>query len=230
MKDLKKTKQGEQILSRMFLFREVDAKLIQSTFASPSCTCAEFETGEHIYTRTDFQRSIGLVLSGGLKALKREQEGQGIVLNTFERGGVFGAAGMFGGSGRYVSDVVAICRSRVLFLPQPLLRNLIYQEPRIAENYITFLSGRIRYLNTCIDHFTGGSAETRLARFLLNLGEGEKCAVKLPYSLTQLSDTLGIGRASLYRTLNALTEKGLIRRTGRLVEILNLEGLKEVGF
>lgn len=230
MKELKKTKQDGQILSSTFLFRGVGAELSDYAFASSSCTCAEFETGEHIYTRTEFQKSIGMVLSGGLKAVKGEEDGQGIVLNTFERGDVFGVAGMFGGSGRYVSDIVAVRRSRVLFLPQSLLRDLIDREPRVAENYIAFLSGRIRYLNTCIDHFTGGSAETRLAQFLVTFGEGKKESVKLPYSLIQLSDTLGIGRASLYRALNALTEKKLIRRTGRLIEILNPEGLKNVGF
>lgn len=230
MKELKKTKQGGRILSGTFLFRGVSAELSDSAFASSSCTCAEFETGEHVYTRTEFQRSIGVVLSGGLKAVKGEEDGPGIILNTFERGDVFGVAGMFGGSDRYVSDIVAVRRSRVLFLPQSLLRDLIDQEPRVAENYIAFLSGRIRYLNTCIDHFTGGSAETRLAQFLITLGESKKGVVKLPYSLTQLSDTFGVGRASLYRALNALTEKKLIRRTGRLIEILDLEGLKNVGF
>lgn len=231
MKELRKTKRGRQILLKTFLFQGLGAELSESAYASPSCTCAEFETGERIYTRTDFRRSIGIVLSGGLKAVKGEEEGQGIVLNTFGSGGVFGAAGLFGGTGRYVSDIVAVRRSRVLFLPQSLLRNLIYREPRVAENYIAFLSGRIRYLNTCIDHFTGGSTESRLARFLMTLGEGEEReAVKLPYSLTQLADTLGIGRASLYRALNTLAEKGLIRRDGRLVEILNPEGLGNIRF
>ncbi|MCI1964535.1 MAG: Crp/Fnr family transcriptional regulator [Oscillospiraceae bacterium] len=229
MKELRKTKRDCRILSGIFLFRGTDKELSESAFASPSCTCAEFETGEQIYTRMDFQRSIGIVLSGGLKAVKGdEKDGQGIVLNTFESGDVFGAAGLFGSSDCYVSEIAAVRCSRVLFLPQSLLRDLFYREPRIAENYISFLSGRIRYLNTCIDHFTGGSAEVRLAQFLFTLEKGEKGTVKLPYSLTQLSDTLGIGRASLYRAFHALTEKKLILRNGRLVEILDLNGLRNV--
>jgi CRP-like cAMP-binding protein len=230
MKELRKTKRGVQILSGTFLFQGVDRKLSESAYASPFCTCAEFEAGERIYTKTDFRKSIGIVLSGGLKAVKGEEEGQAIILNTFGSGGIFGAAGLFGDSCRYVSEIIAMRRSRVLFLPQPLLRDLIYREPRVAENYIAFLSGRIRYLNTCIDHFTGGSAEARLAQFLSALGEGRKDVVQLPYSLTQLSGTLDVGRASLYRAFNTLTAKGLIRRKGRLVNILDSEGLANVRF
>lgn len=228
MKELKKTKKYGQILSRTFLFRGVDSKLVEFAYASPLCTCAEFENGEHIYTRKNFKRSIGIVLSGGLKAVKKRENGKEILLNTFENGGIFGVAGLFNSSCRYVSDIIAMRRSRVLFLPQVLIKDLIYKDPHIAENYIAFLSSRVRYLNTCIDHFTGGSAEARLARFLLALEKNAQNVVELPCSLQQLSDTLGIGRASLYRALTSMTENGLIRRSGRRVEILNSEGLQHV--
>ncbi|MFU0833159.1 MAG: Crp/Fnr family transcriptional regulator [Oscillospiraceae bacterium] len=228
MKQIKKTKKYAQILSRTFLFRGVDTELVEYAYNSPRCTCAEFENGEYVYTRKNFKRSIGIVLSGGLKAVKIRASGQEILLNTFENGGIFGVAGLFNSSCRYVSDIIAMRRSKVLFLSQPLIKDLIYKDPHVAENYISFLSGRVRYLNTCIDHFTCGSAEARLARFLLALQEEGENVVELPCSLQQLSDTLGIGRASLYRALNAMTEYGLIRRTGRRVEILNSESLRNV--
>ncbi|MVB11525.1 Crp-like helix-turn-helix domain protein [Caprobacter fermentans] len=228
MKEIRKTKKYGQVLSKIFLFHGVGPELSESAYESSQCTCAEFEQGEDIYTRTDFQRSIGIVLSGGLKAIKGG--GQGIVLNTFESGGIFGVAGLFNSSCHYVSEIVATRRSRVLFLPQALLKDLIYREPRVAENYITFLSGRIRFLNICIDHFTGGSAEARIAHFLVALGEGKHGPFELPCSLTQLSDTLGIGRASLYRALGTLVGSGLIKRSGRWVEILDPEGLKNARF
>lgn len=228
MKEIRKTKNYGRILSKTFLFRGVNSNLVEFAYASPLCTCAEFENGAHIYTRKNFKRSIGIVLSGGLKAVKIRANGQEILLNTFESGGIFGVAGLFNSSCRYVSDIIAMRRSRVLFLPQSLIKDLIYKDPHVAENYIAFLSSRVRYLNTCIDHFTGGSAEARLARFLLALREEGQNVVELPCSLQQLSDTLGIGRASLYRALNAMTANGLICRTGRRVEILDSQGLQSV--
>lgn len=230
MRELKKSKENQLLLSKTFLFRGVETKLSQKAYRSLCCSCVEFEPGEQIYSRTNFIKSIGIVISGMLKAVKGPYDGRGIVLNTFKSGGVFGVAGLFYPCDRYVSEVVAACRSQVMFLSQDLLRELFYQEPKIAENYITFLSGRIRYLNTCIDHFTGGSAQAKLAQFLLTLGEERQGPFVLPCPMTQLSNTLDIGRASLYRAFDSLTQEGLIRREGRKVEILNLDALKLVRF
>lgn len=226
MKAVRKNPRYGQVLSRTFLFREMDGQVAAKAFSSPECTCLEFQPGEKIYTRTAFQRSVGVVLSGRLKAVKCAPEGgPAVILNTFQCGGVFGVAGLFNGSDRYVSEIVSVRLSRVLFLPQTLLRELFRREPGLAENYIVFLSDRIRYLNSCIDHFTGGSAESRLAGFLLALGEDGARKLDLPCPLTQLAATLGIGRASLYRAFDALSERGLVRRSGRQVELLDYAGL-----
>ena len=226
MKAVRKTGKYERILSRTFLFRGLDARVAASAFRSPDCACLEFQPGEKVYTRAAFQRSVGVVLSGRLKAVKSAPGGPDVVLNTFQVGGIFGVAGLFSDSDRYVSEIAAVRLSRVLFLPQALLRELFRREPSLAENYIVFLSDRIRYLNSCIDHFTGGSAESRLAEFLLALGEDGARKLMLPCPMTQLAATLGIGRASLYRAFDALSRRGLVRRTGREVELLDPAGLR----
>ena len=66
---------------------------------------------------------------------------------SFSSGGVFGVAGLFQNSSEYVSDVQAIRRSRVLFLPEELLRSLFRREPMTAENYIAYLTTRICFLD-----------------------------------------------------------------------------------
>lgn len=221
MKQVEKTKHFKQVLLKTFLFSGVDSAAADRLFSSSGCSCAEFEPEERIYTRTSFQKSMGVVLSGRLKAVKMPPGGTSTVLNTFLCGDVFGVAGLFGNSDRYVSEIVAMRRSRVLFLQQQLLRDLFHSEPAAAENYIAFLSDRIRFLNTCIDHFTGGSAESRLQEFLLDLwGNGSSSRLELPCSLAQLSNRLGIGRASLYRAFASLTNAGMIRRRGRQIEMI----------
>jgi CRP-like cAMP-binding protein len=93
----------------------------------------------------NFKRSIGIVLSGGLKAVKKRENGKEILLNTFENGGIFGVAGLFNSSCRYVSDIIAMRRSRVLFLPQALIKDLIYKDPHIAGKLyrISFQQGAV---------------------------------------------------------------------------------------
>lgn len=219
MYEVKKTNSCYDILSKTFLFRGVDSGSILAAFRSPECTCMAFENGEAVYTRRVYRRSLGIVLAGRLKAVKAAPDGSAVVLNTFSAGNVFGAASLFNSTAQYVSDIYAMRRSRVLFLPQELLQKLFRKEPAVAENYIAFLSGRICFLNRCIDHYTGGSAKSRLFAYLASLpGLPERPeTAEMPCSMTRLADMLGIGRASLYRAFDELETEKKIRRDGRKI-------------
>lgn len=232
MKEIHKQNKYCVLLSQSFLFNEIDSDTVRTAFESDDCFCLEFEPGEKIYTRSDFKKSMGIVLAGELKAFKPGTDGASLVLNTFFAGGIFGVAGLFNNTKQYVSEVTAVKRSRVLFLPQPLLHRLFERNYRIAENYISYLSNRICFLNSRIDNFTGGSAERRLAAFLLSLSAHSEnpLVFHLPCTLTQLSNTLDMGRASLYRAMDSLSELGIIQRSGRVITVVDLDRLQSGQF
>lgn len=229
MKVLKKSNRYFKLLSQIFLFRDVNADIVSHAYFSEECTCVLFEAGEKIFTRNSYQKCMGVVLSGELRAVKVAANGSGVILNTFCRGGIFGVAGMFHQLSSYVSEIVVKKQSRVLFLPQTLLHQLFIEEPKTAENYIVFLTERICYLNSCIDHFTGGSARGRISSYILSLCAQNRnpAAVELPCSMTRLADSLDIGRASLYRTFDALEKEKIICRNGKTLIILDAEKLKQ---
>lgn len=224
MKQIAKRTRYLGLLEGMFLFRGVPREKTEDVFRSAQCECCEFDPEEFIYTRTEFRRCVGLVLTGEVKAYKLTRDGSPILLNTFTQGGVFGVAGLFQESGEYVSDIRAARRSRILFLPEELLRVLFREEPVTAENYISYLTTRICYLNRRIDIFTGGSAEQRLASYLLSLcREKTPCAVRVPCTYIELAEMLNIGRASLYRALDSLEKSGVLLRKGRELTILSAD-------
>jgi CRP-like cAMP-binding protein len=232
IKSVSKQRKYRLLLAQSFLFSGIDVDTVGAAYDSEDCTCEEFEPDEPIYTRTHFQKSMGLVLTGELKACKIGVDGQSLILNRFSAGGIFGIAGLFNNSAQYVSDVIAVKRSRVLFLPQTLLHTLFQQDCRIAENYIGYLSNRICFLNGRIDNYTGGSAQCRLATYLLSISSksADPLSFELPCAYTRLSNTLDIGRASLYRALDELCSSGVISRSGKTITILDLERLKSGGF
>ena len=147
-------------------------------------------------------------------------------MNVLGPGQCFGAASMFQEYDFYVTDIRAGKRSSVLFLPQDALMQLFGQSQRALANYLSFLTGRIFYLNRRIDAYTGGSAECRLAMYLLdNQQDGAPPTVTLPFGMNKLAELLGIGRASLYRAMETLEKKGLIAREGKCIAILKPNGL-----
>ena len=222
-----KTVSQKSVLAQCFLFENTNARWVDFALGHDGCELYDFVAGEEVYSREDFRRSIGLVISGSLRAAKISSDGTETLLKSFGAGDVFGAAALFNEEQTYVSRVVSKQKSTVLFLSQDLLRTLFSLNSRMAENYITYLSGRLCYLNRKIDSFTDGRAETRLARYLCELAHAQNRAeITLPCSLTDLSHTLAIGRASLYRAMETLSDERYIERAGKHVQILNLSGLK----
>lgn len=229
MENIAKQKKYCAVFKKIFLFEKVDELTMQKVFYDESCKCMQFESDEKIYTKTSFIKSIGIVLSGQLVARKPIPDGHYVVLNTFLTGGVFGVAGLFHDAKDYVSEVISVKRSKVLFVPQQLLQQLFDSNSQIAINYISYLADRICFLNSRIDNFTGGTAQGRLAAYLLNLsvnGSERQPKVTLPCSFTQLSKMLDIGRASLYRAFDSLIDSGMIAKNGKVITLIQVERLK----
>lgn len=214
-----------ELVSKTELFRGSPPSVLARILAVSDCTAAEYEKNEVVYDKTNFYRSLGIVLEGRLRVTKENADKRPIVMSTLQRGAMFGAAALFNSEPEYATKVTAIERSRVLFLPQRLIKRMIEREPDIAENYIRYLSERILFLNRKIYFLTAGTAEQRLAGFLLdNLAVGEFS--EMPMTMHRLADALNMSRASLYRAFDELTASGAVSKQGKLVCINNAELLK----
>ena len=89
--------------------------------------------------------------------------------------------------------------------------DLIRREPCVAENYVRFLTGRIRFLNRRIAAFTAGAAPRKVARYLWERRQGDG-SVPLPDNMVALAASLDMGRSSLYRALDTLEAAGCLER------------------
>lgn len=200
------------LLRRHFLFQGAE-ELVSDALA---LGVKAFPRGETICGPDTAEHALGIVLEGRAEAVSPAREQT--VLAVFGPGDTFGAAALFGGTG-YVSRIRAVTGCRVLLLPEELLRQWFARCPRMAVNYIAFLSGRVRFLNGKITIFTQDSAQHRLYRWLrANCDEAGHLPEKL--SMTKLAGTLSMGRTSLYRAMEELEGAGLIVRDGKRIEVI----------
>ena len=215
------TAEQNRILSHCFLFQENGVSPAAQLILE-RCPVCHYRKGEIIYSREQFERAVGILLSGGASVLK----GRGVVLNTLSPGDSFGVASLFTDSDRYVATVVADRSATVLLLRDEHLRELFAADGSTSLGYIRFLSNRICFLNRKLDAFTAPSAEGRVAVYLLeNAREGR---VHIAGGYAELSRMLGIGRASLYRCLDSLEDGGIIRRSDREVLLLDPGRLRNI--
>lgn len=202
----------ENLLREHFLFRGAEM-MVHEALALP---VTAFQRGDTICGAETVRRALGIVLRGKAEAVERD--GHRAVLTVFRSGGTFGAAALFGGRG-YVSHIRAVTGCVVLFLPEELLRQWFARCPQMAESYIAFLSGRVRFLNGKIAILTQDSAQHRLYRWL-QANCGTEGLLPEGVSMTKLAATLSMGRTSLYRAMEELEDTGMIVRNGKRIEVL----------
>lgn len=189
---------------------------IISSFPKP----VKFEKDELICSSEAFSYALVLIVSGSAFAVTNNANK--VVMKKFSPGMCFGAAALFGGGGKYVSTVAAEQTSEIVFLTEERLTELFKSYPKTAINYISFLSDKIRFLNEKISVITCQSAEDTVYQYLLCAKNNDGYAV-LPQSMTMLAKMLGLGRASLYRSLDKLEQSGYIRRENNEIKVIKNE-------
>ena len=204
-------------LDSLFLFDGLADKQKEMCCRMAPTQEQHYDKGETIYTRHEAQKALALVLSGHVRVWHGR-----VVMNDLLTGDVFGVAALFGSDEEYASTVVAESDCDVLFIPQETVVRWMALVPRVAENYVRFLSDRIRFLNRRLSTLTAGQADGKLWRYLL-AHRDEEGVVTVTDGMSELAERLDMGRSSLYRSLDALTEMGRIRRVKKKIYILRTE-------
>lgn len=171
-----------------------------------------FEKGEVIYSADCYQRAMGVVLEGKMLA-----KGENILKRGFSEGDVFGVAAMFGTDDGYISVITAQSRCLVQFIDEQILEKIFKKYPQTSLNYIKFLSDRVRFLNQKIAQLSSRDSDAKLLCYLrANSDEFGIIEVK---NMSNLCRMIGIGRTSLYRSIEDLEKKGLITRENNIIRV-----------
>lgn len=213
------SKQKLQLVANTFLFQNVDEFTVERMIQDERCEKLRYEKGTVIFDEEHFIRSLGIILSGEVRVEKNTSDGKRLKMSHMGPGCYFGAAAMFHERGKFLNVITAEKPTEVLYLSEELITWAMQRDPVITENYIRYLSDRIWFLNAKIAALTAGTAEQRLAVYLLEHGG-------VSGSMTDLSQTLNVGRASLYRALDDMEAQGLIQKKGKSLEVMNEEGLR----
>ncbi len=180
----------------------------------------KFKKGEVIYSADSFFNAVGFVLSG--EAVATTDNKSCLLMKRFSAGMCFGAAAVFGGAEKYVSQITAETETQVVFITEQQLTAIFKAFPKTAVNYITFLSDKVRFLNNKLSVISCQSAEGKLYKYLCSVMD-ENGNAKPPKSMTELAKVLGVGRASLYRSLETLEESGHIKRENNTIKVIENE-------
>ena len=206
------------LLKKHPIFGSFPESKLSGIVSDDRCRISKVACGEDISANG---LGLFLIVSGSVLVF-RKGNGLPVLLQRLERGKVFGAASLFSDENEDVTLLRAENSASVFFLPKDLIAELVRTDSTFAMSYISFLSEKIRFLNRRMSELSAPSVTQKVAAFLLCEEKG------IAQTKVKLASALGIGRASLYRALDELTEMGLISIEGKGVTVIDSEGLSAI--
>lgn len=212
-------------ISDCFLFRSLGEES-RSVIEALKFEVVDFKRGEVIFSPLEFQTKIGFVMDGEC-IVSQTHADTSVRLRSLKRGDTFGIIAIFSPTSEYPTLITAGRATRVAFLDKETVISLVKSYSQIALNVIGFLAERVGFLNSKISTFSAGSAEGKLASHILQLRRYH-ATDDIYFNKANSAQTIGVGRASLYRALTTLRESGLIEFDNKKIYIKDLQGLERI--
>lgn len=217
------------------------AHLQQHPLLAPLTAGQQAELNEHIQhtqlTRSDYVhrqgdsvQHLGILVSGALKAFRIMQTGQEKIFQILGPGDCFGESALFLPDHRYLCTVQAVQDSEILLLPVSLFRQLVTQNPLLANNLIQQLVQMEADNMEALEILSLNKSMHRVIRYLLMqaLQDCSACSAlqfELPAAKRLIASQLSIQPETLSRILRQLEQEGLLQISGRRICILDLDAL-----
>lgn len=175
--------------------------------------------GETIMAKKDFSRCLIFILKGNASVFKIGLDGRKSIINRFSEGDIFGMATLFYENSEYPSEITAENNLRIAVFSKECIETAFSENKEFAKAYVVLLSEKIHFINKKLATFLEGEASEKLLRWLINASGGNR-EFSLPCSVSKIAIMLGIGRASVYRAFDSLSERGIIIKEGKKITII----------
>lgn len=207
-------------LSNCAIFSTISEETVTAISESEKYETATFEKGYDIFSPDNYRKSLAVILKGSATVSKRTAKGT-LYMSTLNESDIFGMSNIFYDEDTFPTCVTAKEDVRVLFITKEQLLTLFAKYPDILDKYMCLLSKKIHFLNEKIESFSASDASQALKDYLLKTANriGSN-TFSLPVSCSTLSNLLGIGRTSLYRSFEELTKEGFLKKDGKVITII----------
>ena len=203
------------------LFAGLHESQIAALFA-PDAAPVSHTRGDILFCPAKKARALAILIQSTAQVYKAGLTEKRLLMSRLSPGDTFGMASLLYEKEDFPTEVQAEKACQVLYLGKDWLLSAFEKEPRIAINYITLLSERIHFLTHRIEALRGDDLPARLLSLLQSHRQtAGSDAFMAPFSMSQLAEMLGVGRASLYRALDALAMEGILRHEGRQIVFLS---------
>lgn len=183
--------------------------------------------GEMVFAEGQACEGLYLIEAGLVKLYKVSKDGREQVLATHGPGQTLSELPMIDGE-RYPFSAVALVKSALLFISTEKLRILCQNEPSCTGQVLRIVAARLRTALGMIEELSFATVRARLAAYLLRTAGSRSLqngsVVHLPAN-HEIAAQIGTVRELVSRHLARLQTKGIVRITGRTMQMLDINAL-----
>mgnify|MGYP005902445997 CR=1 FL=1 len=203
------------ILSTYPLFNGMSPMEIGHLLSQEGCRLVHYPAGSTIPS----ERGMMMLLTGSVLIEKQSADGRYLRMREVWPPQAINVSALLAQPPREVSRLSTPDGCRAVELSRALVTQALMEGGTFSVNLVEFLLGRVVFLNKKITALSGHTAASRLELYLAEnaVQKDGVSQVQLPFSLSEFAEHLCVGRASLYRTLDAMERQGRIRRKGRTI-------------
>ena len=188
------------------------------------------ERGEILFQKGDQPHGFYILLEGRITLAFPSEQGTERILEVIKPGESFGEALMFLGQPYPIFSQAGV-DSRVLDIPEEAITSLLDKDCRLAKRMLAGISIRLHELISNLEACSMRSSAQRVACMLQHAApsvDTQEYDVQLPAAKHIVASQLNLTPETFSRVLHVLTESGLIEVSGRVIKVLNAEGLRKL--
>lgn len=203
----------------------------QSDVVRRAMCVREYSQGDYVCHKGDMAEHWLGVLEGIVKITTVSPSGKSVTFTGVPRGGWFGEGAVLKAEIRKY-DVMALRRSRIAFLPRETFQWLLDTSLPFTRFLLTQLNERLGQFIAAVEYERLLDIDSRVARAVSSLfnehlypGLGKT----LEISQEEIGLLAGISRQRANQALKVLEQQGLVKVDYGVIEVLDLEGLRQYG-
>lgn len=198
---------------------------------SKSCRFETVSRGEIIIERNDTSRRLFFLLSGQVRMMDVNRQGQEVALAIIDGPCHFGELSVIDGHPR-AAAVQATVRCETASISPKDAETLIYNVPQISQRIMQSMASVIRRSNAHRMLLRKPGIADRLAGYLLSLLPSDFVAnqtqIKNLPTRYDMGILLGTTRESICRAFTTLEEEGIIKKQGKTLTLTDINKLRKM--
>ncbi len=211
-----------QILENCILFKGIRSIDIPDIIEKVTFRIKDFKKNEPIALSDDECRELYIVIKGSVRGEMIDFTGKTIKIEDIESPRMLAPAFLFGPNNRYPVTIIANNDVRLLSIPKESFIQLMQGNKIILSNYLNSISNQAQFLSNKIKFLSFQTIKGKIAHFLLNMMQKTNSdEFFISKSQNELAEMFGVARPSLARAMRELDSDGIIKASGKSIQIVD---------